>query len=208
MRKDKDLAKLFTPGSGTPRPCGRIEFRIIAGMLKGRKVEVPDLGVTRPPLTRLRRSIFDWLNPRLDQARYLDLYSGTGSYLFEAVSRGAAHAVGVEREPQLANAITSAAKSFNVSGQLQCITGDVFETITALAAKRERFDLVMVAPPQYQGLIGKTLEHLLKYPVIDHQSLVICQHDTNEKLGTDFSGWRVVERRVYGNTTFTVVRLA
>ena len=71
-----------------------LKFQVIAGQLKGRTITAPNLSVTRPPLTRVRRAIFDYLWPYLDDANYLDLFSGTGSYLFEAVSRGAANAVG------------------------------------------------------------------------------------------------------------------
>ena len=77
----------------TERQTREFKFTIIAGEFKGRKITAPDLGVTRPPLSRLRKSIFDFLQPYLAGAAYLDLFSGTGSYLFEVVSRGVATAV-------------------------------------------------------------------------------------------------------------------
>lgn len=52
------------------------DFKIIAGSLKGKTITAPDLGITRPPLTRLRKAIFDFLNPYLEEADYLDLSAG------------------------------------------------------------------------------------------------------------------------------------
>ncbi|PWB70025.1 hypothetical protein C3F09_09590, partial [candidate division GN15 bacterium] len=139
------------------KPVRQMEFTIIAGSLKGRTITAPDLGITRPPLSRLRRSIFDFLMPYLDGCSYLDLFSGTGSYLFEAVSRGAKLAVGVEQESRLADAINRQAKTLGIADNLSCRREDVFTAIPALHASRQRFDIIMMAPPQYIGLVDQTL---------------------------------------------------
>lgn len=182
-----------------------IEFTVIAGSLKGKKIITPDFGITRPPLTRLRKSIFDFLMPYIDYARYLDLFSGTGSYLFEAVSRGAQQAVGVERDRRLAAAINKQAERFNIADRLHCITGDVFEVIPRLESRKSKFDIIMLAPPQYLGLIDKTLVNLKSHNLLNNNGLVICQHDTSETKKIDFAGFSIQQHRKYGNTTFTVL---
>jgi 16S rRNA (guanine966-N2)-methyltransferase len=182
------------------------QFTIIAGSLKGRVITAPNLGVTRPPLTRLRRAIFDFLTPYLESARYLDLFSGTGSYLFEAVSRGVREAVGVDIDPRLAEAINSQAEKLNISDRLHCLCKDVFTAIPRLASQKQLFDIIMIAPPQYVGLIDKTLQFLRKHNVVSKDGMIICQHDTSETSKIDFGGFPVVQRRKYGNTTFTILR--
>lgn len=186
------------------RKIRQFEFTIIAGELKGRRITAPDLGVTRPPLSRLRKSIFDCLQPYLDGATYLDLFSGTGSYLFEAVSRGVARAVGVEQEALLADAINRQAKKLNVADRLQCLQMDVFDAIAQFSAKKKTFDLVMIAPPQYEGLIDKTLETIVRNKIVSTEGLIICQHDSAKNDTPRFTSYPVQERRRYGNTTFTV----
>lgn len=182
------------------------EFTVIAGSLKGRKIIAPDLGITRPPLTRLRKAIFDFLVPYLPRAHYLDLFSGSGSYLFEAVSRGVSRAVGVEQDKRLVKAINEQAQKYQVSGKLQCLEGDVFAVIPELAKKREIFDVVMVAPPQYMGFVDKTLYSLKNHNILSKTGLIICQHDTSETKKIDFSGFSVNQHRKYGNTTFTILK--
>jgi 16S rRNA (guanine(966)-N(2))-methyltransferase RsmD len=183
------------------------EFTVIAGDLKGRRIVTPDYGITRPPLTRLRKSIFDYLSPYLNHARYLDLFSGTGSYLFEAVSRRVAKAVGVESDKRLAEAINRQADSFMVSDRLVCIEGDVFGVLPYLASKGELFDIIMIAPPQYQGLIDRTLSVLSEHRLSAKDGQIICQHDSSETARIDFSGFQVAQQRKYGNTTFTILAI-
>ena len=181
------------------------EFTVIAGALKGKKIIAPDFGNTRPPLTRLRKSIFDFLMPYIGDAQYLDLFSGTGSYMFEAVSRGASQAVGVDRDNRLAAAINKQAERLDIADRLQCITGDVFEVVPHLVGRKSKFDIIMIAPPQYLGLIDKTLAGLKIHNILNYKGLVICQHDTSETQKIDFAGLSIQQHRKYGNTTFSVI---
>ena len=181
------------------------EFTVIAGELKGKKIITPDLGITRPPLTRLRKSIFDFLMPYLENARFLDLYSGTGSYLFEAVSRGAALAVGIENHQKLAKVINEQAEKLGVGKRLVCRCEDVFTAIPQMSSAKTEFDIIMMAPPQYKGFTDKTLASLSANPILAPDGIILCQHDSSETNKIDFGPWPILQRRKYGNTTFTVV---
>ncbi len=182
------------------------EFKIVAGTLKNRTIKAPNLGVTRPPLTRLRKSIFDYLKPYLDEANYLDLFSGTGSYLFEAVSRGVTSATGVELEKELVDSIIKQAKKFDIADRLTCMREDVFKAIPRLEKQKQKFDIIMIAPPQYKGIIDDTLMALRDHPIVTEEHLILCQHDTCESI-RPIDGIEIVQTRKYGNTTFTVMRL-
>ncbi len=190
------------------KPGHQLEFRIIAGDLKGRVVKAPDLGVTRPPLQRMRRAIFDFLMPYLAGAKYLDLFSGTGSYLFEAISRGAAKGVGVDLEPKLAESINAAARKLGVGNKLNCLCTDVMQAIPLLHRRGELFDIVMIAPPQYKDLISHTLQTMREHPITAPNCIILCQHDTKETSSLDLTGYELLQRREYGNTTYSVLAVA
>jgi len=183
------------------------EFTVIAGALKGKKITAPDRGMTRPPLSRLRKAIFDFLMPYLPEARYLDLFSGTGSYLFEAVSRGVAEALGVELDETMVQAINKQAEKYGVSERLRCLPKDVFVAIPHLASSGKKFDVVMIAPPQYIGLIDKTLAVLKEHNLLSDDGLIICQHDSSETGHIDFSRFTIQQQRKYGNTTYTILTI-
>lgn len=189
-----------------PKPATqKLEFSVIAGSLKGRKVVCPNLGVTRPPLTRLRRAIFDFLNPYLYQANHLDLFSGTGSYLFESVSRGAESALGIELEQKLVDAINSHAKKYEVADKLVCRCEDVLKAIPRLHSGGQKFDIITMAPPQYKGIIDQCLQLLAENPLLTENGLLLCQHDTSEKIQLPEPGFAEFQIRKYGNTTFTIL---
>ena len=181
------------------------QFKIIAGEFKGRTIKTPNLGITRPPLSRLRRAIFDFLNPYLDRASYLDLFSGTGSYLFEAVSRGAASACGIEIDSRLVNVINEQARSLGLDKRLVCLCEDVFRAVPELAAQGRQFDIIMMAPPQYRGLVSQTVSLLKDHDVLADSGLILCQHDTSETRDIDFADFTIEQQRKYGNSTFTIL---
>jgi 16S rRNA (guanine(966)-N(2))-methyltransferase RsmD len=137
--------------------------------------------------------------------RYLDLFSGTGSYLFEATSRGAKTVVGVELEPQLADSINNHAKSFGVSDRMRCLQEDVFKAIPKFGRTGQQFDIIMVAPPQYKGLIERTLAELHEQTILAPGGQILCQHDTSETRKLRFEHFEIVQQRAYGNTTFTIL---
>ncbi|HUD40400.1 MAG TPA: 16S rRNA (guanine(966)-N(2))-methyltransferase RsmD [Dokdonella sp.] len=127
---------------GSRQAPGRL--RIIAGRLRGSKLSVPDAPGLRPTPERVRETLFNWLAPTIDGAHCLDLYAGTGALGLEALSRGAAHCVFVERDAALARALA------DTLARLKVDTGEVVrgDALSWLAqAGERRFDLVFVDPP-------------------------------------------------------------
>lgn len=81
------------------------KVRIIGGRWRGTRLDVADAPGLRPTSDRVRETLFNWLQPVLPGARVLDLFAGTGALGLEALSRGAASAVLVERDVHLATAL-------------------------------------------------------------------------------------------------------
>ena len=75
-------------------------MRIIAGTLKGRRLDAPTWPGLRPTSDKLRETLFNVLQGRLPEARFLDVFAGTGAVGIEALSRGAAHVTFVESDPR------------------------------------------------------------------------------------------------------------
>ena len=80
-------------------------MRIIAGAYKGRNLKSPPSRDVRPTSDRLRETLFNVIAPRIQGARFLDAYAGTGAVGIEALSRGASHVTFVERDPRAARLI-------------------------------------------------------------------------------------------------------
>lgn len=121
--------------------------RIIGGRWRGTKLAVPDSPGLRPSSDRVRETLFNWLMPALPGARVLDLFAGTGALGLEALSRGAAHATLVERDPALAQALREAVLRLAAPAEVHAR-----DALGWLAGGEDRFDLVFLDPPFAEGL--------------------------------------------------------
>src|SRR5690606_34073375 len=83
-------------------PPGRQSLRIIGGLWRGRKLGFPSIEGLRPTGDRIRETLFNWLAPDINGARCLDLFAGSGALGLEALSRGAASSLLIERDSQAA----------------------------------------------------------------------------------------------------------
>jgi len=121
-------------------------MRVIAGELKGRRLVAPRGWKVRPTSDRVREAIFSALGSRVEGASVLDLYCGTGALAIEALSRGAARAVLVDRDtrPALGNV-----EQLGLGGRTELIRADAGRWLDQVSGRPEtgRFDLIFVDAP-------------------------------------------------------------
>lgn len=118
-------------------------MRIIAGSLKGRRLTPPSWDGLRPTSDKLRETLFNILQTRVPGARVLDGYAGTGAIGIEALSRGAAHVVFIERDRRAIALIEANLGACRVSEGYTIECGDV----ATVLAKADLFDLILLDPP-------------------------------------------------------------
>ena len=139
-------------------------MRVIAGRARGRRLlPVPGEG-TRPITDRAKEALFSILGPRIVRARVLDLFAGTGGVGIEALSRGAAQVVFVERAGKAVETLRQNLETTGLTAGAEVVRGDVFRFLEL--PPRQPFDVVFIAPPQYQGLWLKTLEAVDAQPAL------------------------------------------
>ncbi|MFT3755659.1 MAG: 16S rRNA (guanine(966)-N(2))-methyltransferase RsmD [Pseudoxanthomonas sp.] len=125
-------------------------IRIIGGRWRGTKLAVPDSPGLRPSGDRVRETLFNWLLPKLPGARVLDLFAGTGALGLEAVSRGAARATLVERDPALAANLRASVARLRAQDDVEVVQADALAWLPQQADGR--FDIAFVDPPFAQHL--------------------------------------------------------
>ncbi|MEZ5978650.1 MAG: 16S rRNA (guanine(966)-N(2))-methyltransferase RsmD [Planctomycetota bacterium] len=119
-------------------------MRVIAGSLRGRRIAAPPGLGTRPMLDRVREAIFSTLAPWLDGAAVLDLFAGSGAMSIEALSRGAAHAVLVERDPKVRAVCAANLAELGIEERAELRGGDA---LSASERAGGPFDVVFVDAP-------------------------------------------------------------
>ena len=121
-------------------------MRIIAGHFKGRRLKAPSWEGLRPTSDKLRETLFNIIAPRIEGARVLDGYAGTGAVGIEALSRGAAHVAFVEQSRRATALIQENLAACGVEQGYTIHCGDIVSALRRLPADA-RFDLILLDPP-------------------------------------------------------------
>jgi 16S rRNA (guanine966-N2)-methyltransferase len=149
-------------------------MRVIAGEFRSRHLKSIPGAATRPTPDRLRETLFDILAPRIEGARFLDAYAGTGAVGIEALSRGASHAWFLERNRAALDAIRQNLASLALEPRATVVTGPVLLTLA-----RYPVDIVFLDPPYGQeGECSGVLPVLSETP----PGLAILQHSVRFAL--------------------------
>jgi 16S rRNA (guanine966-N2)-methyltransferase len=176
-------------------------MRIIAGTLKGRRLQTPTWDGLRPSSDKLRETLFNVLAPRMDGARFLDGFAGTGAVGFEALSRGAKHVTFIERDPRACRLIEENARRCGVAGGYTILRGGVVET-----ARREAlgpFDLVFLDPPYVEKAdkyVRDAMIAAMQWLAPDGR--LVMEHATREPLDA-VAGARLARTLRSGDTTLS-----
>src|SRR5204862_3993925 len=127
------------------RPRTDPRVRVVAGRFGGRRLTTPAGSATRPTSDRVREALFSVLGDT-SGLRVLDLFAGSGALGIEALSRGAASAVFVERAPPAVRTIERNLDRLRLTGA-RVVHGDVLRTIAQEVTAGAKYDLVLVDPP-------------------------------------------------------------
>jgi 16S rRNA (guanine966-N2)-methyltransferase len=173
--------------------------RIVAGSRKGHRIEAPKGVVTRPTGDRVREAVFSILGP-VGDARVLDLFAGSGALGLEALSRGAASCVFVERDRQAANVIQSNLEKLRLTGAV-VVARDVAAALREERDRGRRYDLVLADPPYEDWADHEATMAELLPSVLAEDALVVVE--TSERVEPELPLDLVTTRR-YGSARVTV----
>jgi len=132
--------------------------RIIGGQMRSRKVRFSDREGLRPSPDRVRETLFNWLQPVLGGARCLDLFAGSGVLGFEALSRGAASVVLVERHAQVLSCLREQVAALELQQYCQLHEADGLQWLRSNA--EQPFDIIFLDPPYRQSMLAESCELL------------------------------------------------
>jgi 16S rRNA (guanine966-N2)-methyltransferase len=177
-------------------------LRLTGGALRSRSVRTPSGRAVRPTPARVKEALFSILSARIDGARILDLFAGTGALGFEALSRGAAAATFVEAHHKTADALRSAAHALGLGERAQ---------VLAVPAERAarivegRFDIVFADPPYASAFPAGAFATLRERGAIDAASVVVYEHSSRLPPPAD-PAFRVERTAVYGEVALAFLR--
>jgi 16S rRNA (guanine966-N2)-methyltransferase len=170
-------------------------IRVIGGQLKGRRLETPDWQGLRPTSDRLRETLFNILMPRLDGARVLDGYAGTGAVGIEALSRGAAHVTFVDQDPRAEALIRKNLARCGVSDRHVIIRARLAAAGGQLAGP---FDIVFLDPPYGAAELGSGLD--AGAPLVGKEGLLVIEHAKRDPAPASVAGLSLRRELIQGDS--------
>ena len=180
--------------------------RVIAGAAKGVRLAAPGPG-TRPIADRVKQTLFAVLEPELGEAVVLDLFAGSGAGGIEALSRGAARAVFVEKDGGAARVVTENLRRANLADRGVVVKRDALAWLAdpTGAAASGPFDVVLVDPPYADT---DALLHALELvgPHLAPDGIVIAKHFWRDAPPARPGLLASVRVRRFGETALTFYR--
>ena len=180
------------------RRAGVRPLRVTGGRLSGRRIGVPRGRAVRPTADRARESLFARLGS-LEGCGVLDLYAGSGALGIEALSRGAARAVFVERASPAAAALRANLAELGLEGQARVLRAGAAQALRRLAREEERFDLALLDPPYGPHEAERALCLLAGAGVVAPGGTVVVEASRRHPPG-DVEGLVRGDERVHGDT--------
>jgi 16S rRNA (guanine966-N2)-methyltransferase len=178
-------------------------MRVIGGEARGRRLVAPPGREVRPTSDRVREALFSILADRLAGAVVLDLYAGSGALAIEALSRGAARAVLVERGRDALAALRRNLERTRLGDRAEVISSDVIRVLDAPPS--HRYDLVILDPPYGERAIVAPLERL--EPHLASEAVVVVKHFWRPEIPA-VAGLSQVRQRRFGETGLTFLARA
>ena len=175
-------------------------MRIIGGDAKGRRIYSPKKSKIRPTSDGIKESLFNILQAVSGKA-FLDLFAGCGNVGLEALSRGAANVVFVEKNPVMVNAIKRNLLELGIKNKYQILETEAAKGIKKLQRKGEQFDFLFADPPYEKGFIREIFQYLGEGEMISSDGVAIFQHSVREDIpGTMTGTFMLTDQRRYGDT--------
>jgi len=190
-------------------------LRISSGNWRGRLIQAPPGDKTRPSSARLRQALFNSLQTRLEGARVLDLFAGSGALAFEALSRGAEFAVCVENARGALVVLKKNIETLKAERQCRVVADDVGHS-SGVLEKWAPFDLVFADPPYSADWEMRLIEKFSWPKLLQEEGLLVIEWSQVKSVVSELpevhelgSGLRLirVREKVYGDSILTTYRM-
>jgi 16S rRNA (guanine966-N2)-methyltransferase len=187
--------------------------RISGGQFKGRKIATQKVfskkkngDEVRPTSSKVREALFDILKSKMDGATFLDLFAGTGTVGFEALSRGAATTCFVEGDHIRSQAIRDFITRIGLEERAVVYTKHALDFLKDSVRTGMTFDIIFADPPYASGEIEKILPLLDESQVLNEGGCLMVEHSSRSALQNVLPSLKFIKNYRYGDTMLTLYR--
>jgi len=183
------------------------KLRIIGGKWRSRLLPVANLPGLRPTTSRVRETLFNWLQNDIAGARCLDCFAGSGALSFESASRGAAKVVMLETQAQAAKILADNIQVLQAE-QIQLLQMDTLSWLKSQLNinEAEKFDVVFIDPPFDSDYLAKTCELLESQQLLSEYACIYLEMNRKQNLPELPANWNLVRDKKAGQVGYYLVR--
>ena len=177
-------------------------MRIISGTSKGKKLYEPKDLLTRPLRDLTKESIFNIIchsnkfNVALEDANILDLFSGTGSFGLECLSRGSKHVTFVENYKKILPILKKNIIGLNYEKNSKIIEMDINNSLS-FKVFQNQFDIIFLDPPYKEKKLFQMLENIVQFNLLKDEGVVII-HRHKKEIDKFPKRLKIIEDKLYG----------
>ena len=175
-------------------------IRITGGENRSRLLETPNTTLTKPTMDKVRAGVFSALGDAVLHASVLDLFAGSGSYGFEALSRGAKDATFVELNRETAKVIQRNAANL----KRENITVKIDDVLSFLSGNTGNFDIIFADPPYKLDVYEKMVDVILEKNILTENGIIVLESE--KELNIDESRFKKVKIYNYGLAKVYILR--
>lgn len=175
-------------------------MRVIAGLLKGRKLLEIKTPSIRPTSDRVKEALFSILGNRIIDCRFLDLFAGSGSVGIEAYSRGAEEVIFIDSNKESIKILKSNLTITGISDSVEVYNTDYSNAVNKLAEKKRSFDMIFIDPPYKKDIAYDVVKKIFKSNILSDYGIIIIEQSEKDFVHEKIEAYELVKKKTYGNT--------
>lgn len=178
-------------------------MRVITGSARGRKLkELKGMDI-RPTTDRVKEAIFSIVQFEVEGRRVLDLFGGTGQMGIEALSRGAARCVFVDRQRAAVQMMRENLEHTGLIDRAELVQSDA---LAYLERNSEKFDLIFLDPPYGGAIVNKVLQAIARIDKVSENGIIVCENKSNYDWPFVPTPYTLQKEYCYGNVQVALYR--
>ena len=182
-------------------------MRIISGTARGTKLYTLEGQTTRPTLDRVKESLFNIIQNKIQNSIFLDLFSGSGAIGLEAASRGAKKTILCDKSKEAITVIKKNIEKTHLSEKVKLYNLD-YELLLKTKIK-EKIDIVYIDPPYDSDFVIKSLKNIIDKELVKDDSTIIIETDDEQRILDDLKEMKVeiTDKRKYGRAILIFLKI-
>lgn len=185
-------------------------MRVISGTARGTKLESIDSLSTRPTLDRVKESLFNIINQKIDDATVLDIFAGSGAIAIEFLSRGCKKATLCDQSADAVKIINKNLEKTHLQQNAKIMNMDYKKCLQNLSNNKEKFNIIFIDPPYKADFAADAVKIILSLQLLEKDGIIIIETDEQDRDIEELNKLdvEIYDRRKYGraNLIFLVER--